>query len=438
MLDQMLPSSGTNFRRGWVYLFMLTLVMINYIDRSALAIVAQSIRAEFNLSAVDLGYLFSSFLWSYVICLLPVGILLDRFSPRAVNSAGIALWSLAIAGTAIASSFGSLLAIRIVMGAGEATTIPSCGRIVREWMPARERGVASTFYSAGGFLGPALGAIAVAGMAAYWGWRAAFLVLGILGFVWLACNLLWFDRPERVSWLSSEERNKILSERSAGSIDDINAPGSSSVMFELMRSKSMWGTMIAQAAGTYSIYLLLFWLPSYLQTSKHLTVMQTGVYTAIPWAIAVPVSVAIGFLSDRVMTRDKLLMGYRRFVVIACLLLAACMILAPLTDNTALLLALFSISLSGVNATISLNAALLTDLVHRSRDVGKAISLLVLSGNIFGLLAPIITGYVVATLGQYDWAFVIAGSLLICGAVALAIMTGKVILPTSNGATSGS
>ena len=121
-----------------------------------------------------------------------------------------------------------------------------------------------------------------------------------------------------------------MSERSAGSIDDINAPGSSSVMFELMRSKSMWGTMIAQAAGTYSIYLLLFWLPSYLQTSKHLTVMQTGVYTAIPWAIAVPVSVAIGFLSDRVMTRDKLLMGYRRFVVIACLLLAACMILRPL------------------------------------------------------------------------------------------------------------
>ena len=120
MLDRALPSSGTNFRRGWVYLFMLTLVMINYIDRSALAIVAQSIRAEFtSLSAVDLGYLFSSFLWSYVICLLPVGILLDRFSPRAVNSAGIALWSLAIAGTAIASSFGSLLAIRIVMGAGE-------------------------------------------------------------------------------------------------------------------------------------------------------------------------------------------------------------------------------------------------------------------------------------------------------------------------------
>ena len=93
---------------------MLTLVMINYIDRSALAIVAQSIRSEFNLSAVNLGYLFSSFLWSYVICLLPVGILLDRFSPRTVNSAGIALWSLAIAGTAIASSFGSLLAIRIV------------------------------------------------------------------------------------------------------------------------------------------------------------------------------------------------------------------------------------------------------------------------------------------------------------------------------------
>ncbi len=429
-----MPTNGTlmqatHFRRGWVYVLLLALVMINYIDRSALAIVAGPIRSEFNLSPVEMGYLFSSFLWSYVICLLPIGIMLDRFTPRRINSVGITIWSLAIAATAGVWNFASLMTVRILMGAGEATTIPSCGRIVREWMPASERGVASTFYSAGSFLGPALGAILVAAVASTWSWRAAFVVLGALGFIWLACNLLWFDRPERVTWLSPEERKKIMTERSAGSADDVTAHGSSGVILELLRSPSMWGTMIAQAAGIYALYLLLFWLPSYLQTTKHLTIMQTGLYTAVPWAIAVPVSIALGFLSDRVMTGDKLLAGGRRAVVIGCVLLGGSLVLVPFTDHTGVILALFAASLSGINAAISLNVALVTDLVHRSRDVGKAISLVVLSGNIFGLIAPIITGYVVAGLGQYDWAFGIAAILLVFGAIALATMTREIILP---------
>src|ERR1700735_818756 len=186
MSVQTAAAATSHFRRGWVYVLTLALVTINYMDRSALGIVAQSVRGEFSLSPVEMGYLFSSFLWTYVICLLPIGIMLDRFSARIINSAGIALWSLAMAATAGVGSFGSLLATRLVMGAGEATSIPSCGRIVREWMPAQERGVANVFWSAGSFLGPAFGAIVVAALTSAWGWRAAFVTLGVLGFIWLA------------------------------------------------------------------------------------------------------------------------------------------------------------------------------------------------------------------------------------------------------------
>ena len=185
----------------------------------------------------------------------------------------------------------------------------------------------------------------------------------------------------------------------------------------------MWGTMIAQASGIYTLYLLLFWLPSYLQDTKHLTILKTGLYTAIPWAIAVPVSIVLGIVSDRLLKSETLLAGRRRAMVIFCVLLAAMVVFVPFTDNTTLILTLFALSLSGINAAISLNLALVTDLVHRARDVGKAISLTILSGNIFGLLAPIITGYVVAGLGAYDWAFGIAGIFLLIGALALATMT---------------
>jgi MFS family permease len=423
--------SAMHFRRGWVYVLMLALVTINYMDRSALGVVAQAVRGEFSLSPVQMGYLFSSFLWTYVIFLLPIGIMLDRFTARNINSIGIAFWSLAMAATALAGSFFTLIFIRMIMGAGEATSIPSCGRIVREWMPAQERGVANVFWSAGSFVGPAIGAIVVAAIASAWGWRAAFVVLGALGFVWLACNMIWFDRPERVSWLTEDERRKIVSERSGGSPDEVGIQGSPGVVLELLRSPSQWGAMIAQAAGIYTLYLLLFWLPSYLQDTKHLTIMKTGLYTAVPWAIAVPVSIAIGLLSDRLLRRETLLAGGRRAIVICCVLLAAVVVFVPFTDNTTMILTLFALSLSGINAAISLNVTLVTDLVHRARDVGKAISLTILSGNIFGLLAPIITGYVVAWTGQYDWAFGIAGVLLLIGALALATMTRDVILPAA-------
>jgi predicted MFS family arabinose efflux permease len=148
----------------------------------------------------------------------------------------------------------------------------------------------------------------------------------------------------------------------------------------------------------------------------------------VPWAIAVPVSIAIGALSDRLLQSQTLLAGGRRAMVIACVLLAAVVVFVPFTGNTALILTLFALSLSGINAAISLNLTLVTDLVHRVRDVGKAISLTILSGNLCGLLAPIITGYVVAGLHSYDWALWIAGILLVIGAFALSSMTRGVIL----------
>ena len=422
---------ATHFRRGWIYVLTLSLVTINYMDRSALGVVAQAIRTEFKLSPVEMGYLFSSFFWSYVVFLLPVGIMLDRYSTRTINSVGIVVWSLAMAATAGVWSFGTLIAARLVMGAGEATSIPSCGRIVREWMPAQERGAATVFWSAASFVGPAIGAIVVAALTSAWGWRAAFVILAALGLVWLACNLIWFDRPEKVSWLSEDERKKILAERSAGLPDEIGVQGRPAVLLELLKSPSQWGAMIAQASGIYALYLLLFWLPSYLQDTRHLTIMKTGLYTAIPWAIAVPASIAIGALSDRLLQNNTLLAGGRRTIVACCVLLAATLALVPFTDNTVLILALFALSLTGINVAISLNLSLVTDLVHRAPDVGKAISLTILSGNLCGLIAPIVTGYIVASLGAYDWALWIAGILLVIGAVAVGTMTRRVILPAA-------
>ncbi|MEO8631424.1 MAG: MFS transporter, partial [Betaproteobacteria bacterium] len=126
------------WRRGWISVFLFTLAMINYVDRVALSVAAKAVSTEFGLSPVAMGYLFSSFLWTYLLCLIPMGILVDYFGAKKVNAAGITLWSLATMATGLAGNFASLIATRLAMGVGEATTFPAGGRMVREWIPASE------------------------------------------------------------------------------------------------------------------------------------------------------------------------------------------------------------------------------------------------------------------------------------------------------------
>ena len=128
-----------------------------------------------------MGYLLSSFLWMYVLCLIPVGLLVDRFGGKAVNAAGIGIWSAATVLTGFTTGFASMAATRIVMGMGESTSWPACNRVIREWFPASERGFANAVFGAGAAAGPAIGAVLVSAIVAWLGWRAGFFVAGASG-----------------------------------------------------------------------------------------------------------------------------------------------------------------------------------------------------------------------------------------------------------------
>ena len=164
-----------NIRRGWVCLFLFTLTSINYADRVALSVAAKPISTEFGLSAIDMGYLLSSFLWFYVLCLIPVGLLVDRYGGKVVNGLGIGLWSAATMMTGFSTGWLFMVITRVVMGMGESTSWPASNRIIREWFPASERGLANAIFGAGAAFGPAAGAIAISWIVATWGWRTGFI-----------------------------------------------------------------------------------------------------------------------------------------------------------------------------------------------------------------------------------------------------------------------
>src|SRR6201996_3188943 len=161
-------------RRYWIFVFMFLLATINYVDRVALSVSSTPIAEEFGISKVELGYMFSSFLWLYVICLVPMGMIVDRLGVRTVNAVGIAIWSAATALTGLATGFGMLIATRIVMGVGESTTYPACGRVIREWIPLKERALFTAIFNGGAYFGPAIGGLVLAWLVSAGGWRQDF------------------------------------------------------------------------------------------------------------------------------------------------------------------------------------------------------------------------------------------------------------------------
>ena len=217
-----------------------------------------------------------------------------------------------------------------------------------------------------------------------------------------------------------------MAERGARKADLDGSTGKTGLGKLLSSGPTLWGLALTQGCNVYSQYLFLTWMPSYLQNTKGLTIAKTGFYAAIPYAIAVVLCILIGRLSDSLLRRD-VGGGKRRYMIATAMLLAAVILFAPWVNDLWLVLGLIALSLTGVAATTSLNFALLNDLLPNPKDVGLAMAFLVVGGNVFGLLAPIVTGYVIASTGSYDMAFVIAGALLVVGAGSILTLTRQPI-----------
>ena len=409
----------TTRRRYWVFFLLFLFNVIAYVDRVNMSVAGRDIAHEFGLSPIALGYLFSSFFWAYVAMMLPGGRLIDRWGPHVMATVATAIWSAAQMLTGAAIGVATMLAARLGLGVGEAPFAPVTYRSVRAWSPYTERGTAIAAISAGASLGAAIGAPIVAWLIQASSWRWSFVVTGAVGFVWVAVWVWLVSTPEKTRWLPQAEREHILAERDAG----IAPPEHAGVGYlGLIRSPAMWGLFISQGCLVYSVYLYLTWLPNYLQTARHLSLIGSGVYTSLPFFVATIVNVVANWFGDRMMSIEALRAGRRRYLVALCLVLTAVGLLVPYVQSLAAVVVLVTIAVSFGNVGPAANAALTSDLLHSPADAGRAFAFLVLGGNSFGLLAPIVTGYVVAATGSFNSAFVVAGVLALIGAVAALVL----------------
>jgi sugar phosphate permease len=411
-------------KRYCIYAALFALISINYIDRVALSVAAGPISNELGLTPISLGYLMSSFLWPYVFLLLPMGIAADRYGARIVAGLGIGAWSLATILTGLASGASAILSTRLAMGAAESSSYPAGARIIRDWAPRSERGFATSIMNSGSYAGPAIGAAVVGWLIGQVGWRASFMIAGSVGFIWLIGWFLWYQKPEDASYISAEERDMIVNEREEGPQAQLLKGAGT---WGLLRSPTMLGLSLTQGCAVYTQYFFLTWLPSYLSNVKHLDILHSGLFTALPYAIAVISCILLGSVSDRWLKSQGIGGGRRRVAVVIAMVSASIVLVAPYFDNIWVILLLITLSLIGLSTAISLNITLTGDLLRSPHDAAKAVSVLTIGGNIFGTLAPIVTGYIISLTGDYNGAFLVAGCLLILGAIASLTMTRRPI-----------
>jgi MFS family permease len=409
-------------KRFFIAALLFLNLFINFMHRINLSVAAPAIARDFRWDAGKMGLLFSSYQWTYCLFLLLWGWMSDRVGTRMINGLSVAIWSVAGMLTGVAATFGTMLATRLALGAGEAASFPTSGKVIRQWFPAKERGLATAIFNAGSFAGPAFSAPLVAWLLLKEGWRVSFMITGSLGFVWVLLWLKFFRPPSECSWLPEEERNYILAQTDSQA--KVAAPPKGS-LFRLMGRRTMWGLFLTQGCCAYTMLLFLFWLPSYLVQSRHMSLVKASWFTSIPYVMAVILGLLIGKFSDSVLTREAIKQGKRRTLLMVFILLSCTVLLTNVVANEFVLLLLISISLACISSALSLNIALTNDLVWNPEMVGVAMGFLILGGNIFGSLVPIATGYIVKWTGSFDLAFYLAGFLLFAAALICFTMTRR-------------
>lgn len=411
-------------QKRWLIIALLLVAnTVNFIDRVNISVAGREVAATFGLGPEALGVLFSCFLYSYVLLILPMGLLSDRFGARKVMGGGMIVWALGSAMTGLSTGFASLIGARLLLGIGESSSYPVSNRILREWAPRGERATMTTIFHAGSTVGPALGIALTAWLMAQFGWRVSFFIVAagtaVLAIIWFA----FYRSPESATWLGDSERSFILQQREPPRLDAVQAMS----LRGLLRRPVMWGLMVTQGCQTFSLYLFLTWLPSYLRTVRHLDLFSAGWLASLPYAVTAIGLVGFGLMSDRMARNADVSTGSRRYLMILVMGLACSVLFIPFADNLVVMEGLIIAAVLCVNVANALHYAVTADLIRDRSSAGAVFGLLVLGGNSVGVMAPLLTGFIISQTHEYTLSFVLAAALMVIGMATSALVVRRPI-----------
>jgi ACS family D-galactonate transporter-like MFS transporter len=411
-------------RRRWRIAWLLGLgVLVNYFDRINLSVSHAALYTTFGISNITFGYLSGAYNWTYAMCQLPVGLLLDRYGVRRVGRISTLLWSMASFAAAITPGIGGFFAARLALGVGEAPTFPANAKAIGLWFPSTERSFATAIFDAAAKFSSAIGVPIIGVLLLKFGWRWSFAITGLMSLLYFVLFSTIYRDPDDDPALTAIEHQYILDDSQLHAPHDPE-PTKTSLGY-LLRQRKVLGLAIGFGSYNYVFYLLLTWLPSYLSATLHTDLLHSFLYTSVPWMFATFTDLAAGLGSDALIQRGWNASRVRKTVLVCGTTFGLGILGAAHAHTAPQALLWISISIGGLAAAAPIGWSIPSVIAPRG-SVGTVGAIVNLSNQISGIAAPIITGYVVSATRSYAWAFGIAAIYLVLGISSYIFLLGKI------------
>jgi len=415
-------------RKRWLIAMLLFVtVVINYLDRSNLSIVAPELMRDLSISPVQAGWILSAFGWTYAAMQIPGGWLVDRVRPRFLYALALTLWSLATVGMGFVGSFAGLFGLRLVVGTLEAPAYPINSRVVTTWFPERERASAIGIYTSGQFVGLAFLTPVLAWLQHRYGWHMVFIGTGVAGIMWAAVWYAVYREPRQFKGANQAEIELISA---GGGLVDLgrknptHAPGFSRAGLRVVLSKrKLWGIYLGQYAVGSTLWFFLTWFPTYLVKYRGMDFIKSGFLTSLPFLAAFCGVISAGLFSDWLIRKGASVGFARKFPIISGLLISTSIIGANFTDSTNWVIFFMAVAFFG-NGFASITWSLVTSLAPQNM-LGLTGGVFNFVGNLAAVSTPLAIGYL-ASGSDFAPAITYVACVALLGALSYVFLVGKV------------
>ncbi len=409
--------------RWWIGGILFASTVINYIDRQTLSLLAPYLKVQNHWTNSDYANIVIAFRIAYSIGQTVFGRAMDRVGTRRGLSLTVAWYSIISISTSLAKGLYSFAGFRFLLGAGESANWPAATKAVSEWFPKRERGLATALFDSGSSIGGAIAPFIILPIYFRWGWRPAFMIPGVLGFVWLIAWRWLYHPPETHPRIGQSERQMILADR----FDSEARPSSSAKprWSDLLRLPQTWGTIIAKAFTDPVWFFVTDWFPIYL-VAKGIELRSGLIAVWIPFLAADLGNFFGGGMSGFLIKRGWALGKARKALVVFGGIGVTLLIPTILTTNLYLITLLFALA-TFCYASFSTIANVLPSDLYNSDSVASVSGLSGTGAGIGTIVAFKLIGYLsdarrATTTHAFDPIIVVAGLVPFLGMILVLLL----------------
>jgi len=396
----------------WVIAAWLTLsTVLNLLDRQSLSVLAPFLRDRLHLTVQDYAHVVTAFLVSYTVMYAVGGRLVDWIGARVGMAACIVWWSICTMLTALAQGALSLAVVRFLLGLGEPANYPAALRATIVWFPKAERGLPIALFSSGSAVGNVLAPPLIAAITLVFGWRAAFVLPGLLGLVWVAGWLLIYYGPEAYPGAPVENLREAKDESL------ISGQGVSASWFGLLKQRNVLALVVSRFISDPVWYFYVFWIPEYLKRERGFSLTDIGLYAWIPFVAGAAGGMTAGWISDVLIARGIPPVKARTRILYIAAALAPLGMWTAKVHSAAAAIFLIAVMAFVVYCWFINTAAIIPD-VASENVVGSVLGFMGTAGSAAGALFSLLLGFLLARY-SYGPAFVLAGSMHLLAALVL-------------------